>query len=1560
MNLNDFLLNEVEQTLNSYRAKPSLIEEQANQESEITTGGYVHRQIYELIQNGADQIQAVGRTGDIEIVLTKKALYCANEGEPVTQGGIRALLQAHLSPKKDGQIGRFGVGFKSVLKSCDQPEIFSSTVSFRFNPTSLLEEMKDLRPGLLEYPKTRTAELIGVENEVENDTILRELLAKYQTVVRLHLSGSAAEDLQEQIKSFRAEFLIFSAHVSTLTFRGFNGISRTMKAGESGGVITIDEGGQATKWRLFKFNIPINDLSVEARDEMDSALKRALARTSHETLPIAWAAPIDNHNRETSRFWAFFPTNNETSLQGILNAPWKTTSDREHLHEGAFNNELLHRAASLICESLSELNTTEDPVRFLDVLPARNAKGWADETLASVIINDLKVQKCLAKRDGTLELPNLVHRLPSIACDENIAALLDELSDVLPERLGHSLIGTRQRNAQAKRLGSPELSLKDLLDKILCEPTPERSIAALRLVDAFLDCDKISVWEQNEIKSVRCILTQVGDLVLPDKRTVALSEGDSDAADAHSQLVHPEVAAHPDARRILEERFKITGADMEGAFRALLHNNTEHTMPWDRFWKLSRNITPEAAFRVIEESWQHVIKVKTRDGLFHHLGETLLPGTTISESNAVDRIQEVIVDMDFHATDKDLLQAIGAVDQPCEGNTSCEKYTKGGDTSKRLLLEYKTELTENFLARCASDGKQRPQKSKINIRFDRHIFYLPRLSILALLNRDAAALVTSFYINMAHNDSFWDIIHATREADYPKVRFPSIITWAIRNYGWVNTSQGPRKVEESVGPSLARWKSFLCVADCSSEDAELLDLTASESELSEQQINSALDFAKSFTGEVAELAAFYAMASSQTSPPDEVRCRKGKGWDLAAPHQIILVKDEVLCSDLEVRNVPWIFTSSKEIYDVLIQNWGFQSEEPLPIGFEPIDDPVLATARFPALQNTSGFPEGFRLQPCVRLWIEYRHGVEGVTRKEIDCINRDHCLYYVESDQDDTLINTILGLFPAISEIDRNRIFQESSEKILESRRREIREAVTVEEKLLAAIGVQQLQSKIEKRHLEWLKQQGETSDVQIARLAHSCFGADILRVYRDVLASHGLNPPGRWTGGPKAVAFVEELGFSKEYAGTSEGSHDPFIDTIGPVRLNDLHDYQKQMRDRIIENLKSIEPQRGMLSLPTGAGKTRVAVQSVVEWFNTESFRERGVPGSVLWIAGSDELCEQSAQCWLQAWRAFGPVNQELRINRLWGETNERIQRPGPDVASVVVATEMTLRNRLDHDDLDWVFDPAVVVIDEAHHGTAPTFTKVLKQLGIDQRVTSRPLLGLSATPFRGQDDLRETLRLAFRFGFQRFDLGEYQGDDLYRKLQRDGVLACVDHEELQGAIITPTSEELRTLEMTPDFLPSGVEKRLGKDEVRNQAILDHVRRQPADWPILLFGASVEHAEDIAIRLSLSGIPAQAISGSTPASQRRHAIKSFLTGKTRVLTNYGVLTTGFDAPAVRAVYITRPVFSPLLYQQMVGRGLRGPKNGGKDRCLIVNVADNIQQFGHELVFRKFDFLWNR
>jgi superfamily II DNA or RNA helicase len=56
-------------------------------------------------------------------------------------------------------------------------------------------------------------------------------------------------------------------------------------------------------------------------------------------------------------------------------------------------------------------------------------------------------------------------------------------------------------------------------------------------------------------------------------------------------------------------------------------------------------------------------------------------------------------------------------------------------------------------------------------------------------------------------------------------------------------------------------------------------------------------------------------------------------------------------------------------------------------------------------------------------------------------------------------------------------------------------------------------------------------------------------------------------------------------------------------------------------------------------------------------------------------------------------------------------------------------------------------------------------------------------------------------------------------------------------------------------------------------------------------------------------------------------------------------LTTGFDAPKTNVAIIARPTKSLVLYSQMVGRAMRGKKNGGNKECNIYTVIDNIPEF---------------
>ena len=58
------------------------------------------------------------------------------------------------------------------------------------------------------------------------------------------------------------------------------------------------------------------------------------------------------------------------------------------------------------------------------------------------------------------------------------------------------------------------------------------------------------------------------------------------------------------------------------------------------------------------------------------------------------------------------------------------------------------------------------------------------------------------------------------------------------------------------------------------------------------------------------------------------------------------------------------------------------------------------------------------------------------------------------------------------------------------------------------------------------------------------------------------------------------------------------------------------------------------------------------------------------------------------------------------------------------------------------------------------------------------------------------------------------------------------------------------------------------------------------------------------------------------------------------MLVNFGVLTSGFDAPRTSGAIIARPTYSLVLYSQMVGRATRGPRAGGNEEAEVVTVVD--------------------
>ena len=161
---------------------------------------------------------------------------------------------------------------------------------------------------------------------------------------------------------------------------------------------------------------------------------------------------------------------------------------------------------------------------------------------------------------------------------------------------------------------------------------------------------------------------------------------------------------------------------------------------------------------------------------------------------------------------------------------------------------------------------------------------------------------------------------------------------------------------------------------------------------------------------------------------------------------------------------------------------------------------------------------------------------------------------------------------------------------------------------------------------------------------------------------------------------------------------------------------------------------------------------------------------------------------------------------------------------------------------------------------------------------------------------------------------------------------------------------------------VPGSVLKKLGSDEKRNLLVLTQILDQALDSKnkIIAFACSVDHAHLLANILIVRGVKAAAVTSRTRSDHRRDIISRFRdSDEIQVLTNYGVLTTGFDAPRTNVAVVARPTNSVVLFSQMIGRAARGVKAGGNAECKVITIVDELPGFRSIAeAFEYWDDIW--
>lgn len=401
------------------------------------------------------------------------------------------------------------------------------------------------------------------------------------------------------------------------------------------------------------------------------------------------------------------------------------------------------------------------------------------------------------------------------------------------------------------------------------------------------------------------------------------------------------------------------------------------------------------------------------------------------------------------------------------------------------------------------------------------------------------------------------------------------------------------------------------------------------------------------------------------------------------------------------------------------------------------------------------------------------------------------------------------------------------------------------------------------------------------------------------------------------------------------------------------LFDHQRVATERVMDALAVI-PHKVVLHMPTGSGKTRTSMHIIANHLRQHE------PTVVCWLAQNAELLDQAADEFENAWHYLG--NRETNLVRFWGNRK-------PDVLGIsdgVIVAGLGKMSSLDNQDpaaLPRLADRvSLIVIDEAHQAIAPTYETVLTAL-----YSKRPrnaLLGLTATPGRSWLDIDEDRKLSDYFENHKVTLEVEGYKDPVTFLIDQGYLARPVFRTLNSnAGLSLSKNDVNKLSSEID-VPEQLLRHLGADTQRNLKILsaveDLLKRHNR---IIVFAASVENAQLLAGVLSFRNHDAAVITAQSSAVERERTIRRFRSNaaQSMVIVNYGVLTTGFDAPKTSAAVIARPTRSLVLYNQMVGRATRGARAGGNEEAEIVTVVDPyLPGFGSIAeAFRNWEDVWN-
>lgn len=335
-----------------------------------------------------------------------------------------------------------------------------------------------------------------------------------------------------------------------------------------------------------------------------------------------------------------------------------------------------------------------------------------------------------------------------------------------------------------------------------------------------------------------------------------------------------------------------------------------------------------------------------------------------------------------------------------------------------------------------------------------------------------------------------------------------------------------------------------------------------------------------------------------------------------------------------------------------------------------------------------------------------------------------------------------------------------------------------------------------------------------------------------------------------------------------------------------ELRPYQREVVDRVQQGVAAGK-RRACIVAPTGSGKTVMAAE-LVRRFEAEG---------VLVLAHRREIVFQTAQ---KFW-AHG-IDPAI----IMAEQPLRAGHP------IQVASVQTLHARAIRGSAIDLPRAGLIVVDEAHHIRAESWREII------EKYPEAVLVGLTATPCRSD--------------------GRGLGSVFQALVECPQIPDLIAERYLVGTVVyAPSIPDLDGIKTRQgDYVQEQVEGRMDNAHLVGD-IVEHWLRLAGHRRTVVFASGVGHSVHLRDAFRAEGVLAEHIDGTTDKDERDGILARLAKGEVTVVTNFGVLTEGWDQPEISCCVLARPTKQMGLYRQMAGRVLRPAP--GKDHALILDHA---------------------